>query len=100
MRYHQLASPAGTWAYQALSAAFVRQDEADAAWVAADRAVFAAERSGDPLHVSASVFRMVQAFVRLRSLGQAEHAARTAIDALQEQGSDSPPAMSVLGSLQ
>ncbi|CAM5688573.1 hypothetical protein SANTM175S_00614 [Streptomyces antimycoticus] len=32
-------------AYQALSAAFVRQDEADAAWVAADRAVFAAERS-------------------------------------------------------
>ncbi|CAM5688604.1 hypothetical protein SANTM175S_00615 [Streptomyces antimycoticus] len=42
---------------------------------------------------------MVQAFVRLRSLGQAEHAARTAIDALQEQGSDSPPAMSVLGSL-
>ncbi|GAA0574393.1 hypothetical protein GCM10010390_91720 [Streptomyces mordarskii] len=86
-------------AYQALSAAFVRQDEADAAWVAADRAVFAAERSGDPLHVSASVFRMVQAFVRLRSLGQAEHAARTAIDALQEQGSDSPPAMSVLGSL-
>ncbi|CAM5671702.1 hypothetical protein SANTM175S_02717 [Streptomyces antimycoticus] len=65
-------------AYQALSAAFVRQDEADAAWVTADRAVFAAERSGHPLHVSASVFRMVQAFVRLRSLGQAEHAARTA----------------------
>ncbi|GDY80635.1 hypothetical protein SAV31267_101200 [Streptomyces avermitilis] len=72
--------------YQALSAAFVRQDEADAAWVAADRAIFAAERSGDPLHVCAGVFRMTQAFVRLRSLGQAEHAARTAIDALEEQG--------------
>ncbi|TLQ38755.1 helix-turn-helix domain-containing protein [Streptomyces marianii] len=86
-------------AYQALSAAFVRQDEADAAWVAADRAVFAAERSGDPLHVCAGVFRMVQAFVRLRSLGQAEHAARTAIDALEEHGSDSPQALSVLGSL-
>ncbi|WP_078630711.1 helix-turn-helix domain-containing protein [Streptomyces roseochromogenus] len=86
-------------AYQALSAAFVRQGEADAAWVAADRAVFAAERSGDPLHVCASVFRMVQAFVRLRSLGQAEHAARTAIHALEEQGSDSPQALSVLGSL-
>lgn len=85
--------------YQALSAAFVRQGEADAAWVAADRAVFAAERSGDPLHVCASVFRMVQAFVRLRSLGQAEHAARTAIDALRGQGGDSPPALSVLGSL-
>ncbi|BAC75242.1 MULTISPECIES: helix-turn-helix domain-containing protein [Streptomyces] len=85
--------------YQALSAAFVRQDEADAAWVAADRAIFAAERSGDPLHVCAGVFRMTQAFVRLRSLGQAEHAARTAIDALEEQGGRSPQALSVLGSL-
>jgi transcriptional regulator with XRE-family HTH domain/uncharacterized protein YwlG (UPF0340 family) len=86
-------------AYQALSAAFVRQDEADAAWVAADRAVFAAERSGDPLHVCASVFRMVQAFVRLRSLGQAEHAAQTAISALGSQASQSPESLSVLGSL-
>ncbi|MFI6530752.1 helix-turn-helix domain-containing protein [Streptomyces uncialis] len=86
-------------AYQALSAAFVRQDEADAAWVAADRAVFAAERSDDPLQVCASVFRMVQAFVRLRSLGQAEHAAQTAIDALEDQGSSSPKALSILGSL-
>ncbi|MCL7496049.1 helix-turn-helix domain-containing protein [Streptomyces sp. MCA2] len=86
-------------AYQALSAAFVRQDEADAAWVAADRAVFAAERSSNPLHVCASVFRMVQAFVRLRSLGQAEHAAQTAISALKEQGSRSPEALCVLGSL-
>ncbi|MDJ0385008.1 helix-turn-helix transcriptional regulator [Streptomyces sp. G-G2] len=96
--------PAELWlllsrAYQALSAAFVRQDEADAAWVAADRAIFAAERSGDPLHVCASVFRMVQAFVRLRRLGQAEHAAQTAIDALGEQGSQSPESLSVLGSL-
>ncbi|MFJ4917638.1 helix-turn-helix domain-containing protein [Streptomyces sp. NPDC088726] len=86
-------------AYQALSAAFVRQDEADAAWVAADRAVLTAERSGDPLNVCASVFRMVQAFVRLRSLGQAEHAAQTAINALEEQGSQSPTTLSVLGSL-
>ncbi|WTD07678.1 helix-turn-helix domain-containing protein (plasmid) [Streptomyces albidoflavus] len=85
--------------YQALSAAFVRQDEADAAWVAADRAVLAAERSGDPLHVCASVFRMVQAFVRLRSLGQAEHAAQTAINALEGQTSQSPASLSVLGSL-
>ncbi|MEV7471646.1 helix-turn-helix transcriptional regulator [Streptomyces kronopolitis] len=86
-------------AYQALSAAFVRQGEADAAWVAADRAVFAAERSGDPMHVCASVFRMVQAFVRLRSLGQAEHAARTAIDALEALEVRSPEALSVLGAL-
>ncbi|CUW33331.1 helix-turn-helix domain-containing protein [Streptomyces reticuli] len=86
-------------AYQALSAAFVRQDEADAAWVAADRAVFAAEQSGDPLHVCASVFRMVQAFVRLRSLGQAEHAAQTAISALSAQAAQTSESLSVLGSL-
>lgn len=86
-------------AYQALSAAFVRQDEADAAWVAADRAIFAAERSGDPLQVCASVFRMVHAFVRLRSPDQAEYAAQTAIDALRAQQTKSPEALSVLGSL-
>ncbi|MFE0043973.1 helix-turn-helix domain-containing protein [Streptomyces albireticuli] len=86
-------------AYQALSAAFVRQDEAGAAWVAADRAIFAAEQSGDPLLVCAGVFRMVQAFVRLRSIGQAEHAARTAVLALRAQNSEAPEALSVLGSL-
>ncbi|WP_075694094.1 helix-turn-helix domain-containing protein [Streptomyces acidiscabies] len=86
-------------AYQALSAAFVRQDEADAAWVAADRAIFAAEQSGDPLHVCASVYRMVHAFVRLKALGQAEHAAQTAINALEERDARSPEGLSVLGAL-
>ncbi|GGU62540.1 helix-turn-helix domain-containing protein [Streptomyces lavendofoliae] len=88
--------------YQALAAAFVRQDQADAAWVAADRAIWAAERSGDPLHVGAGVFRMVQAFVRLRQLQQAEHAAQTAIAPLEEldkQGGLTVEGVSVLGSL-
>lgn len=88
--------------YQALAAAFVRQDQADAAWIAADRAIWAAERSGNPLHVCAGVFRMVQAFVRLKHLAQAEHAARTSIQALQELDDReglSPEGMSVLGSL-
>ncbi|MFJ8727670.1 helix-turn-helix domain-containing protein [Streptomyces sp. NPDC093269] len=88
--------------YQALAAAFVRQDEADAAWVAADRAIWAAEQSGNPLHVCAGVFRMVQAFVRLKRLGQAKHAAQTAIDALDAmdgEGNLSVEGMSVLGSL-
>ncbi|MEU3656438.1 helix-turn-helix domain-containing protein [Streptomyces sp. NPDC032161] len=88
--------------YQALAAAFVRQDEADAAWVAADRAIWAAEKSGDPLHVGAGVFRMVQAFVRLKRLNQAEHAASTAIQALEvinAQGTLTAEGMSVLGSL-
>ncbi|MFC5724793.1 helix-turn-helix domain-containing protein [Streptomyces gamaensis] len=89
--------------YQALSAAFVRQDEPDAAWIAADRAIQAAEKSGEPLQVFASIFRLVQAFVRLRRLDQAEHAATTAVNALRQHTDDSAvpsaEALSLLGSL-
>ena len=88
--------------YQALAAEFVRQDAADAAWVAADRAIWAAEQSGDSLHVCAGVYRMVHAFVRLRRLAQAEHAAQSAIEALETlEGRDalSVEGLSVLGSL-
>ena len=87
--------------YQALSAAFVRQDEADAAWVAADRAIHAAELSGQPLAACAGVFRLVQAFVRLKRFDQAEHAATTAVRALTlhtDEGA-TPEGLSVLGSL-
>jgi transcriptional regulator with XRE-family HTH domain len=85
--------------YQALAAAFVRQDEADAAWIAADRAINAAELSGSPLHVCAGVYRMVQAFVRLRRLEQAEHAALTAVSALNARADLDAEGKSVLGSL-
>ncbi|MFD7980222.1 helix-turn-helix domain-containing protein [Streptomyces sp. NPDC059071] len=88
--------------YQALAAAFVRQDGADAAWVAADRAIWAAELSGQPLHVCAGVFRMVHAFVRLKMRREAEHAAKTAIQSLEEaDGRESltVEGLSVLGSL-
>lgn len=89
-------------AYQALAAAFVRQDEADAAWVAADRAIRAAEQSGQPLHVFAGTFRMAHAFVRLQRLDQAEHVAKMAVAALRTHSSTSRPSpetLSVLGSL-
>jgi transcriptional regulator with XRE-family HTH domain len=89
-------------AYQALSAAFVRQDEPDAAWLAADRAISAAERSGEVLQVFAGVFRLAQAFVRLKRADQAEHAATTALNALHHHtpdGGAEPEALSVMGSL-
>lgn len=89
-------------AYQALSAAFARQGDADAAWVAADRAIRAAEQSGDAYAVCAGVFRLAQAFVRAKRLDQAEHAASEAVRALAAtaaQGSAPPEALSVLGSL-
>ncbi|MBL1086791.1 helix-turn-helix domain-containing protein [Streptomyces actinomycinicus] len=88
--------------YQALAAAFVRQDEADAAWIAADRAIRAAEASGQPLEVCAAIYRLVHAFVRLKHLDQAEYAARTAVQTLRDHIADrspTPEEHSVLGSL-
>ncbi|MYW03309.1 helix-turn-helix transcriptional regulator [Streptomyces sp. SID3343] len=88
--------------YQALAAAFVRQDEADAAWIAADRAIRAAEQSGAVLSVFAGIYRLAQAFIRLKRLDQAEHAAATAVRALETYGDAelaSPEGLSVLGSL-
>ncbi|MEU1813998.1 helix-turn-helix transcriptional regulator [Streptomyces roseifaciens] len=89
-------------AYQALSAAFTRQNEADAAWVAADRSIAAAERSGRTLDVFAGAFRLAHAFVRLRRYDQADHTARTAVSALARHLSrtgETPESLSVLGSL-
>lgn len=88
--------------YQALAAAFVRQDEADAAWIAADRAINAAEASGHPLEVCAAIYRLVHAFVRLKHLDQAEYAARTALQTLRKHIADRSPLPeehSILGSL-
>ncbi|MGV9278085.1 helix-turn-helix domain-containing protein [Streptomyces griseosporeus] len=86
-------------AYQSLAAAFARQGDARAAWVAADRAITTAELADDPLLVCAGVFRMVHAFVRLGDKQEAERAARTAIQALEQRGDQSPEALSVLGSM-
>jgi tetratricopeptide (TPR) repeat protein len=70
-------------AYQAAAATFARRDEPDAAWVAADRAITAAERAGQPLQAIAGHFRMAHAFMRLNQLAQAEHVALTAANALE-----------------
>ncbi|MEV2274342.1 helix-turn-helix domain-containing protein [Nocardiopsis sp. NPDC049922] len=72
-------------AYQAAASTLARQDEHDAAWVAADRAMQAAERAGLPLEVVAGVFRLAHTFLRIGRLDQAEHAAEGAVDALRTQ---------------
>ncbi|MEU6252242.1 helix-turn-helix transcriptional regulator [Streptomyces sp. NPDC047043] len=64
--------------YQVAAASFTRQDQADAAWVAADRALQAAELAGQPLEVVASLFRMAHAFMRQQHMEQAEQAAQSA----------------------
>ncbi|QLY31306.1 helix-turn-helix domain-containing protein [Nocardia huaxiensis] len=92
-------------AYQVAATAFTRQEEVDAAWVAADRALSAAEESGDPLSVVAGTYRMAQAFLRLQRLEQAEQAARVSVAALTPQVEDKegecrPEVLSLYGSLQ
>lgn len=86
-------------AYQALAAAFARQGDARASWVAADRAITAAEMAGDVLLVCAGVYRMVHAFVRLGDKAEAEHAVQTAIQALEQRNDLPAEGLSVLGSL-
>ncbi len=69
-------------AYQACSAALAKLGQPEAAWIAADRAMDAAERAGNPLLVAAGAFRLVFVFLAARHYDQAEGTARTAVEAL------------------
>src|SRR5260370_42090 len=74
--------------------------EPEGAWLAADRAMAASERAGNPLLVAAGAFRLVFVFITARHYGQAEETARTAAEALwplADQGD--PQAMSLWGGL-
>jgi tetratricopeptide (TPR) repeat protein len=87
-------------AYQACSAALAKLDEAEAAWIAADRAMSAAERAGNPLLVAAGAYRLVFVFMNARHYDQAEETARTAADALWHLADEgNPEAMSLWGAL-
>ncbi len=87
-------------AYQACSAALDKLGEPEAAWIAADRAMSAAERAGNPLLVAAGAFRLVFVFLSARHYAQAEETARTAADALWHLADDgNPEAMSLWGAL-
>jgi hypothetical protein len=55
-------------AYQACAAVLAKQGEIEAAWVAADRAIVAAEHARDPLLMAAGAFRLVLVFGALRLL--------------------------------
>ena len=86
--------------YQACSAALAEIGEPDAAWIAADRAMAAAERAGNPLLVAAGAFRLVFVFIAARHYDQAEETARTAAAALRPKADQGDPqAMSLWGGL-
>ena len=87
-------------AYQACSAALAKLGEPEAAWIAADRAMAAAERAGNPMLVAAGAFRLVFVFISARHYGQAEETARTAAEALWPLADGGgPQAMSLWGGL-
>ncbi|MGH3445992.1 MAG: helix-turn-helix domain-containing protein [Nocardioidaceae bacterium] len=74
--------------YQVTAAMLARTSENDAAWVAADRAAFVAERLDEPLVVAAGLFRMAHVFLSLRQLRQAQWVAETASRALEPPAGD------------
>ncbi len=86
--------------YQACSAALAKLGEPEAAWIAADRTMAAAERAGNPMLVAAGAFRLVFVFISARHYDQAEETAQTAAGALwpMADGGD-PQAMSLWGGL-
>ena len=86
--------------YQACSAALAKLGEPEAAWIAADRAMAAAERAGNPMLVAAGAFRLVFVFLTARHYEQAEETASTAADALQPMADrGDTQAMSLWGAL-
>ena len=70
-------------AYQSCSAALARLGEAEAAWIAADRAMAAAERAGNLLLMAASAHRLASVFLSAHRDALAEETARTTVAALQ-----------------
>jgi hypothetical protein len=70
--------------------------EGNAAWIAADRAAFVAESTGNPLEVAASLFRMAHVFLSLGLLAQAQAVASATASGLDRQ-SPTPEALSLRG---
>lgn len=86
--------------YQACSAALAKLGEPEAAWIAADRGMAAAERAGNPLLVAAGAFRLCIVFLGARYYQQAAEVSGTAADALWRVAENgTPEAMSMWGAL-
>ncbi|MCF6525580.1 helix-turn-helix domain-containing protein [Streptomyces sp. JJ36] len=86
--------------YHACGSALANLGEPDAAWVAVDRAVTAAERAGDPLLMAAGEFRLSIVFLGARRFSQAAQASGSAADALQPlAGTGDTAAVALRGAL-
>ncbi|MFD5555706.1 helix-turn-helix domain-containing protein [Streptomyces sp. NPDC127068] len=86
--------------YHGCGAALASVGEPEAAWIAVDRAVVAAERAGDPLLMAAGEFRLCIVFLGARHYEQAARASGSAADALAPLTEDGEPeAVAVRGAL-
>ncbi|MEU6476296.1 helix-turn-helix transcriptional regulator [Streptomyces sp. NPDC047017] len=86
--------------YQAFGAALANMAEPEAAWVAIDRAVAAAERAGDPLLMAAGAFRLSIVFLGARRFEQAARVSGSAAEALTSvAGADRIDAVALRGAL-
>ncbi|MET9144998.1 helix-turn-helix domain-containing protein [Streptomyces sp. NPDC004042] len=87
-------------AYQAFGAALANMAEPEAAWVAIDRAVAAAERAGDPLLMAAGAFRLSVVFLGVRRFAQAADVSGSAAEALAHgEGAEQTERLALRGAL-
>ena len=76
--------------YQAVATAMAKLVEVAADSIAADKVPFAAEMVRDRLAVAASLFRMAQTFLSLGQLSQAQAAAKTVTEGLDQLAARAP----------
>jgi transcriptional regulator with XRE-family HTH domain len=87
-------------AYHACAGVLAKMAEPAAAWVAADRAIAAAERAGDPLLMAEGAFRLALVFQASRRFAQVQRTASTAVAALDDRAvSGDGAALSLWGAL-
>ncbi|GGJ92346.1 transcriptional regulator [Pilimelia anulata] len=87
-------------AYHAAAATLAKLNEPAAAWVAADRAIAAAERAGDVLLMAEGAFRLALVHQLGRRYDEVTRTARTAAAALAERAAaGEPAALSLAGAL-
>jgi tetratricopeptide (TPR) repeat protein len=86
-------------AYHAAAAVLSKMGQTAAAWVAVERAIAAAEKSGDPLLMAEGAFRLTLVFQGARWLDLAQRTASSAIDALDMLDSRTFEISSLMGAL-
>lgn len=88
------------WAYQAASSALAVLGDADACWVAADRAMMAGERARSSALVVSGAHRLVLSFLRTGRVAQARLVADRTLETLAPEVESGPaPLLSLWGAL-